>query len=221
MDTDSHYIPIYLFVIAILIWYIYSQYFKSNLIYVKSTVDGKAYLVRDLPDKQEAANLLATIGQKLKQVKELFNKHYPNDKRVILLNKRFKPDEVSESEPNSKYTSYTINKGEKIIYCLRSRDNKQKLVNPNVLLFVALHEMSHVMTISVDHSPEFWDNFRFVLANCIHWGVYKEQNFKENPQEYCGTQITNSPLDLKDLPKYVKYNQQVDERNEASFVNVS
>jgi hypothetical protein len=221
MDPDYHNIPVYLFVIGVLLWYVYTQYFQSSLVYVKSTVDNKSYLVRALPDKQQAADLLATIGKKLSQVKELFTKHYPNDKRVILLNKRFRADEVSESEPNSKYTSYTINKGEKIIYCLRSRDEKQQLVDANVLLFVALHEMSHVMTVSIDHSPEFWDNFRFVLANAIHWGIYKNQDFKGNPKEYCGTQITNSPLELKDMPKYVKYNQSVDDTNEAFIVNIS
>ena len=30
-------------------------------LYVKSSIDGKEYLVRDLPDKQEAANLLAKV----------------------------------------------------------------------------------------------------------------------------------------------------------------
>lgn len=220
-NDDIKYIAVYLLVIAVFVWYIYTEYFRTSLIYVTSTVDGKAYLVRNLPDKQQAADLLANTRLKLIGVQQNLTKYYPKDKRVILLNKRFKQDEMSESEPDSKYTSYTINKGEKIIYCLRSRDERQQLVNPNVLLFVALHEMSHVMTVSVDHSPEFWENFRFVLANAIHWKIYTPQNFKDKPQEYCGTHITNSPLNPQDMGKYVNYDAQVDDENDASIVKVS
>lgn len=220
-SDDAKYIAVYLFVIAVFVWYIYNEYFRTSLIYVTSKLDGKAYLVRNLPDKQEAAELLANTRLKLVEVQKKLTIHYPKDKRVIMLNRRFKPEEMSESEPDSKYTSYTINKGEKIIYCLRSRDEEQRLVDPNVLLFVALHEMSHVMTVSIDHSAEFWENFRFVLANAIHWKIYTPQNFKDKPQEYCGTHITNSPLNLQDMDKYVKYDAKIDDENEAKFVSIS
>ena len=33
-----------------------------------------------------------------------------------------------------------------------------KLVDKNLLLFVALHELSHIMTVSLNHTEEFWDN---------------------------------------------------------------
>lgn len=219
-SSSENYVGVYLFVIVILIGYIYYAYFKSNLVYVISTIDEKPYLVRNLPDKKQAADLLAVTRTKLIELINNFKQHYPTDKRIMLLNKRFKPDEMSESEPNSKYTSYTINKGEKIIYCLRSRDENQKLIEPHVLLFVALHELSHVMTVSVDHSPEFWENFRFVLAHAIHWKIYEPQNFKKNPQPYCGTYITDSPLKTQDIGKYIKYDQHYKEPKEVSFVKV-
>ena len=38
---------------------------KYPLVSVKSTVDGRSYKVRDLPDKQQAADLLARVRIKL------------------------------------------------------------------------------------------------------------------------------------------------------------
>ena len=58
----------------------------------------------------------------------------------------------------------------------------------------ALHEMGHVITESIGHTQEFWDNFRYLLQKAISLGIYVKQDFKNNPQEYCGTQITDSPL---------------------------
>ena len=54
--------------------------------------------------------------------------------------------------------------------------------------------MGHVITESIGHTQEFWDNFRYLLQKAISLGIYVKQDFKNNPQEYCGTQITDSPL---------------------------
>ena len=74
-------------------------------------------------------------------------------------------------------------------------NNKVYDSDENLLVFVALHELGHVMTKSTGHTEEFWDNFRFLLKESIKIGVYKRQDFKKNPQKYCGTKITDSPLD--------------------------
>ena len=61
-------------------------------------------------------------------------------------------------------------------------------------MFVALHELSHVMTKSIGHTEEFWDNFRFLLKEAINANLYKNHNFRKFPVKYCGTEITDSPL---------------------------
>ena len=106
----------------------------------------------------------------------------------------FNPNNITESDENNKYTSYSINKGEKIVFCLRSRDKDNKLVNLNTMMFVAIHELAHLMTKSIGHTKEFWDNMRFLLKKAIDMKIYTKQDFKNNPQPYCGTQITDSPL---------------------------
>ena len=162
--------------------------------YVKSTVDNKEYLVRTLPDKEKAADLLANIRLKLVKLCDYLELKHSDSKRVYRLIKRFNSENITESSPNEKYTSYSVNKGEKIVFCLRSRDEKQKLVDENVMMFVALHELAHIMTKSVGHTEEFWNNFRYLLKKAIKIGVYNDVDFESKPVNYCGTKITNSPL---------------------------
>ena len=50
---------------------------QYQTIYVKSSVDGKEYLVRDLPDKQGAADLLAKVRIKLNNLKIHLEQKYP------------------------------------------------------------------------------------------------------------------------------------------------
>ena len=48
-----------------LVVYYFTERWNSDLVLVKSTVDQRHYQVRDLPDKQEAANLLARGREQL------------------------------------------------------------------------------------------------------------------------------------------------------------
>ena len=202
-----------------------SQSSSPDLVHVPSSLDQRQYLVRDMPDRVEAADLLARLRQRLMTLNAMLEKHYPKDKRVQTLVSRFNPDAISEisSHANPKYTSYSVGKGKQIIFCLRSRDNGQKLISDQTLTFVAIHELAHVMTISVGHTEEFWENMRFLLANAIEWDLYSPVNYAKKPQPYCGLQITSSPLaeDEATRAKYVTYDkadaieEAFDGRNEA------
>ena len=67
-------------------------------------------------------------------------------------------------------------------------------VKENKLMFVALHEMGHICTKSIGHTDEFWTNFKWLLQKSIEIKIYKKQDFRKDPKEYCGTTITDSPL---------------------------
>ena len=121
------------------------------------------------------------------------NRAYPDDERVIKVMKRFPNTIICESDGYGNQTSYSINKGEKIVLCMRMKDGTNSLVDSNLLLFVALHELSHIMTKSVGHKDEFWDNFKFVLKEAQDNGYYKCIDFTINPQKYCGIEVTSSP----------------------------
>jgi hypothetical protein len=166
------------------------------LVDVKSTVDGKIYKVRDLPDKQEAANLLARVRLKMLRLYSITRDKFPNKPQVKQWVTNFTPDpeRFSEATPDAEHTSYSVNKGEKVHLCLRQREgNNESLVDENVMVFVAIHEMAHIVTPSVGHEPEFWNNFAWLLKQAEQNGIYSFQNFKAHPVAYCGIQITDSP----------------------------
>ena len=116
-----------------------------------------------------------------------------SDPKVRRLVEKYRPEQISESLPNTNYTSYSVNKGEKLVFCIGSKKTG-KIVDTNTMMFVAIHELAHVMTKSVGHTPEFWDNMRYLLKKGIKIGVYKAVDYKSKPVSYCGISITDSPL---------------------------
>ena len=97
-----------------------------------------------------------------------------------------------------KFTAYSENKGEKIAFCLNKKKEGGKLIDLDTLTFVAIHELAHVMTKEEGHKLVFWQNFKFLLENAKEAGIYHPVNYKQNPTEYCGMQITDNPYyDLK------------------------
>lgn len=180
------------FLVAMALMYIYNK--NNDLSYVVSTFNGKGYMVRDKHNNIEAANLLAKISENLINLCDNLKKKYGDDKRIKRLIAKFNPNSIIETEKGSQYTSYSVNKGEKIVLCLRTRDDDEKLIDENTLMFVSLHELAHIMTESIGHKKEFWDNFRFLLRHAIQLRIYKYVDYNSQPQKYCGILITDTPL---------------------------
>lgn len=194
------------FIVSIIsiLTYLYITYYKPSLVYVRSDIDNNVYIVRNLPNKKKAANTLAKVRSKLDLLVNKFKLKFDNrDERINTLLSRFNPNELREALPKNNQTSYSINKGEKIVICLRSRNKNETITDVNTLVFVALHELAHLMSISIGHNTEFWNNFRFILAHAIYWKIYTPQNFERNPKNYCGITITSSPLLLKNMNKFL------------------
>ena len=119
---------------------------------------------------------------------------YPEREDVKRLVTGFNPEKITETLPTSKLTAYSENKGQKIAFCLNKRKNGTEMIDLNTLTFVAIHELSHVMTLSIGHKQEFWENFKFLLENAKEIGVYNPIDYKKKPQEYCGMKITDNPF---------------------------
>ena len=172
--------------------------FTSDLTIVKSRLDNENHLVRKLPDMNNAADTLAKIKQRLLTLLEKINiENMSNgniDDSINRLLQKFNHKNISETVKGSKHTSYSINKGEKIVMCLRSRDEKEELQDINILMFVAIHEMAHVMTKSIGHTDEFWSNFKKLLKQSIDIGIYTPKDYSANPESYCGMMVKDSPL---------------------------
>jgi hypothetical protein len=161
----------------------------------RSNVDGRTYRVRDLPDKQYAADLLAKLRLNLATLMDQLTQAFPNKPQVQRLVQNFKadPSRFLESTPDAEHTSYSVNKGEKVHFCLRQRDGSEKLVDNNIMMFVAIHEMAHMITQSIGHEPEFWNNFGWLLREAESRNLYTPTDFKSHPVTYCGVQITDAP----------------------------
>lgn len=174
------------------IYYIYNYYINEGLIKVKSNIDNAEYTVQIKDDAKEAADLIAIIKNKLNILLDHLQKTYGNsDERVALLKANYRPEKLSEGVDTPGYTSYSVNKGEQIVLCLR---NKDKLMDINTMMFVVLHEFAHLGTESIGHTEEFWTNFKWILEESMNIGIYVRQDFKTNNVDYCGIKITSSPL---------------------------
>ena len=152
-------------IIAILIlFFIKNQY--GEVEYVKSTIDDRYYIVRKFIDSQEAADYLASINARLLKLVRHMMAKYENSRDALQLYENYNPNALSEGSVDSGYTSYSYNKGEKLILCIR-QTNKEFVDN-------------------------FWRNFKLLLEEAIDIGIYKKVDFSDKPHDYCGIKISNS-----------------------------
>lgn len=194
-DIDKHSILLYI-IIAFVIFMglkIYRESDAFNLKCIISDVDGERYCVRERASMELAANLLANVTQKLKDLVAYCAKKFPDDEKVQRMVQKFNPTKISETLPTSEYTAYSENKGEKLAFCLNKEKNGTKLIDINTLTFVAIHELAHVMTLSEGHKQEFWQNFKFLLEQAKAVNIYQPVDYKKNPEPYCGMDISDNP----------------------------
>jgi len=176
----------------IFIYLLYKYYYYSKIETIISKIDNRDYNVQIKDDSEKAADLIALVRERLIKLVDHMYKTYPENEKVIRLKHNFNPDVIKEGIDNPSYTSYTINKGEEIVLCLRTDG---KIVDINVLTFVCIHELSHIGNETVGHDEPFWEFFKELLVEAINIGVYIKYNYKSKPVKYCGMMITDSPLD--------------------------
>jgi hypothetical protein len=193
MEKYSIFFYIFLFFILLFCLRIYYDSDAFNLKCIIASKDGNRYCVREREKLELAADLLASVTGKCKQMVAYMKETHPNDPRVIRLVEGFNPKKISETLPTSELTAYSENKGEKLAFCLNTTKDGNKLIDLNTLTFVALHELSHIMTETIGHKQEFWQNFKFLLTNAKEANIYQPIDYKKNPKEYCGMTINDNP----------------------------
>ncbi|AUF82650.1 WLM domain-containing protein [Tetraselmis virus 1] len=162
--------------------------------YVVSDIDNQTYLVRKAEDSLQAANMLARLNDKVQRLIRHLIQKYPNDDRTLLLDERYNPKALSEGTEEVGYTSYSINKGERIVMCLRSRDVKSSIEKENTLMYVLIHELAHLATPEVGHTKQFWRNFKFLIHEAVELGIYVDKDYSKKPVSYCGIKIDSSSI---------------------------
>jgi hypothetical protein len=177
-------------------------YFNSdtfNLKCIISDVNGNKYCVRDRNKLELAADRLALVNNNLNKLVNHLSKKYPTKENVQRLINGYNPKKIYETLPTSEFTAYSENKGEKLAFCLDTEKNsKGRLIDINTLMYVALHEVSHIATKSIGHNDEFWNNFKFMITEAKEINIYNPVNYQKEPARYCGMNISDNPyFDLK------------------------
>lgn len=166
------------------------KYTRSNLSNLNPEKAGKIDVI---PISDEEDDIMAS------NMPYLLNDMNYLAERVVQLKSRYKVDRISEISPlnPSGSTSYTENKGEKLVLCLRNKEpnvqGEYEFHDINLIMFVVLHELTHVMNDRWGHKMQFWQLFKFVLQNAVECGIYKPVDYRRNPERYCGMDITYNP----------------------------
>lgn len=181
---------------------------------------GQYHVHRTSKEPQDSAAMLAEIDRRIEILSKYLNNKYGcktcvsdvvggNDgilgKNIIIkynmyartqqLVENYNGSHLYEISPNNLMgnTSFTEDKGRKIVMCLRDKSTGQ-LHDINTIMFVALHEITHVMNNRWGHESYFWELFRIILQNSAECGIYVPINYSITPVRYCGLDITQNPL---------------------------
>lgn len=189
----------YLLIILLSIIIIYKYCNTYDVVYVEcfNDLDHKKYLVRNLPDKDEATKMLSLIESTLKKlVNRLLNDESVKENADMFsyiqkISEKMDDVEIQESTADSKYTSYTVNKGELLVFCIRSKETSE-IHNFNDLLYVAIHEIAHIGCPEVGHTDLFFEINTFLIDKAIEYNIYKYTDYSLNNVEYCGMELTTT-----------------------------
>lgn len=190
-------IGLFIILLALWIWLYYSiraGELEGFRMY-QSMLNHNEYEVQDYPNPDEAANLLARINKNIKSIIGCLISKYSKDPRVERLKSRTSSLRIEEAVHEVDSSTYTINKGELMAICLRKKNKQKDFYQMDLLLFVLIHELAHIMTISEGHTSEFMANFKFILKEAAACGLYSPIDYSSssNKIDYCGVMVTHNP----------------------------
>ena len=182
---------------------------------IASSLDDFQYRVHPGHDgAEQAADIMDKLNLRSVELMRHLREKYVRDPRGTEWPERkeatrrllahYNPDNLVENSPRDPDgdTSYTINKGEVLAFCLRAKDS-HGFHDMETLTFVALHELTHIAITDQDHPPRFWRAFKFVLEDAREAGVIRGQDYGRSPTRYCGMDIDYSPLFDEKLEPFV------------------
>lgn len=187
-------------IIILIILYIY---WSSK--YEKYTINGINYKVlANFEDKEAAAKVLDQLNSSNIKLMAHLKKKYKNTNMmssVDFLLKNYNPEVIFEHLPNGiNNTSYVVDKGTSIVYCLREKESgKNKIHDLHTLMFVNLHELSHIFNKGWGHEKDFWRSFKFILTEAQEIGIHDPINYTAEPMVYCGLPVKYNPFYDKTL----------------------
>jgi len=186
-----------LIAVIIIFIYIFLFYNKKNVVLVTGSDNFTKYLVYNDEQKNESAKLLEEITKNMFKLKDYLYQNidkFPEMREYIKqLNRNLDKERtlIYENDPKSDLTSFSVNKGEEIALCLKSKKTGS-IHNINLMMYVTIHEMAHIACPEIGHGDLFKKIFKFLCEQGIVIGVYKYDDYENNPIEYCGMMLSSS-----------------------------
>lgn len=180
----------WIFLIMVLSGVVYFFIKRQRMIWVCSKRTGKWYYVKNIDGKQEVADLLAMLELRLHVFVKKASAMVPDDVRLINIRHRWSGT-IYEVE-NGKEAAYSLGKNA-LHLCVREK-NGSLTTNINALMFVLLHELAHIATDDIGHTPTFWKNMTWVLHLAHKTEIYDADDHSPNTTTVCGQALGESPL---------------------------
>jgi len=151
---------------------------------------GRMYYVKDLPDKQRAADHLEALETRMKSFLEKARQLFPDDPRLRRIQDRW-TGSLSEVENIKDNVAYSLGK-RAIHICVREKSGR--LTDMNTSVFVLLHELAHVSSTTYGHDTQFWTNMKFLVELADRVGSYTYVDYDDHPGMLCGKKVGSNPL---------------------------
>lgn len=149
-------------------------------------VASAVYFLSGPKEGFQDSNLEQRLRRKTQKLVSFLQEKYPNDFRTHRLASRDWTRNMKKLARGLNQAGKTINKN--VVYvCTDTQEDD------NTAFFVVLHELAHVITCSIGHEDDFWDNMRFLIDVSIRAGLYSFEDYQKRPKEYCGQPIRGNP----------------------------
>ena len=192
---------------ACLAFVLFYQHYYDGTEFYQSTVDNKFYKVRvDGQNEKRRADLLANLKNKLNVLVETLQNdpEYSNNAAVLRLSLNWKKGvSIKEIGKMENDAAYVINK-QNMSFCLQENPENGNIVSDlNLITYVGIHELAHVMSVEIGHGSEFVQNFEFLLnyAKNLKYNdpllnetvpLYIKLNELKTADNFCGVKLVNS-----------------------------
>jgi hypothetical protein len=144
-------------IVALVLYLIIKNLILNDVAPFVSNYDGHEYHVRKndtVRNKSIAADYLAKLNDKINTIVDYAQKNQIPDKNTVdRLAYKWNRCELKEIDSHDRSAAYTLNKSKEIRLCIRRAGGGFE--NENTSMFVLLHELAHVMSISYGHEDEF------------------------------------------------------------------
>tara|TARA_B100000427_G_scaffold318741_1_gene316251 strand:+ start:799 stop:1275 length:477 start_codon:yes stop_codon:yes gene_type:complete len=157
-----------MFTIFIVLFFIFKN---DKYTYVKIN-NGNGFYICKNDNMEKAYNMLNYIVSNCANLcDELLSEELPNKNIATRLYNRFNHATIYEICDDDNSRGFAINKGDEIKLKLKKQNGIYYTYEQ--IMYVLLHEMAHLMSVSYGHNEEFYSNFNFIVDYAYQNGYYK------------------------------------------------